>query len=174
MRFLVASDSHGRISALLDMVAKGNTHRFPADGIIFLGDGIRDLCYLEDLGLPIFPVAGNCDMLSFGAPKEEILSFDGYRILITHSDRYGVKGGEAALVSHAAAMNADVVLYGHTHLPSERYYSVGTEIAGTELQKPITVMNPGSIRECGGGFPPGYGVLELTSAGVLWSRVALI
>ena len=173
MRFLVASDSHGRVSSLLDMVERGHTHRFPADGIIFLGDGLADLSYLDGEGLPLFPVCGNCDFLRMGAPQEELLTFDGYRILATHGDRYGVKCGEEALVASAAGKGADVVLYGHTHLPTERYYRAGERVANTVLEKPMYVMNPGSIRESLGGFAPGYGVLELTKDGVLWSRVDL-
>ena len=129
MRFLVCSDSHGRVSSLIDMLERAHTRRFPADAVFFLGDGLRDLAYLSDAGLPIFRVAGNCDLFRTDAPDEELLTFDGYRILLTHGDRYSVKSGEERLIAAAAGKNADIVLYGHTHVPSEHYYRAGETVS---------------------------------------------
>lgn len=172
MRFLVASDSHGRVSSLLAMLDMAHTRRFPADALLFLGDGLTDLSYLEDRGLPIFAVSGNCDVFRTNAPREELLTFEGYRILLTHGDRYSVKSGEGRLLSYASERGADIVLYGHTHIPSERYYPIGETDAGVTLDRPIYMMNPGSAGEHRGAFPTGFAVLELSPSGVLWNRVA--
>lgn len=174
MRFLVASDSHGRVSSLLEMVRRAHTKRFPADGIIFLGDGLSDLAYLRDEGLPLFFVRGNCDGLMIDAPTEEILTFEGHRIFYTHGHHYSVKSGTDSLVSVAAERGADIVLYGHTHVPKECYYAPGDTVGATVLNKPLYLMNPGSIREGYGDDTAGFGVLEITESTVLWSRVAFI
>ena len=173
MRFLVASDSHGRVSHLLEMLERSHTHRFPADALLFLGDGLRDLSYLSDVGIPVFAVRGNCDFFGSDLPMEELLNFEGYRILMTHGDRYSVKSGESRIIGYAASRGADIVLHGHTHVPVEHYYPKGSDVAGTPLEKPIYVLNPGSIGEGRDSFSPGYAVLELSSAGVSWNRVVL-
>ena len=173
MRFLVCSDSHGRVSSLFDMLARAHTKRFPADAVLFLGDGLRDLSYLSDEGIPIFRVAGNCDLCRTDAPDEELLSFEGHRIFMTHGDRYSVKSGEARLVAAASGKGADVVLYGHTHVPSEHYYREGDTVGGVRLARPTYVMNPGSVGEYRGSSVPGFAVLELSPSGVSWSRVDL-
>lgn len=172
MRFLVASDSHGKVSNLLDMCRRAHTLRFPADGLIFLGDGLSDLSYLSGVDLPILSVAGNCDFFSSGAEREGLCTFDGYRIFYAHGDRFSVKSGETRIVAYAASKGADIVLYGHTHLPSEHFYGAGEEIGGVVLQKEIRVLNPGSVGDSHGYGGAGYGVLELTSSGVLWNRVS--
>ena len=173
MHVLVASDSHGRISNLLDMMRRSNTARFPADAVIFLGDGMRDLQYLTDMGVPLFPVSGNCDFHTFGAPTEDTITLDGVRIFFTHGDRFSVKSGVGRIAAYAAARDADVVLYGHTHVPAMQYLDAGEEIGGVTLKKPLYVINPGSIGESRDGHGCGYGVMTLQNGSVLWSRVTL-
>ena len=155
------------------MVRRSNTARFPSDAIFFLGDGMRDVQYLREEGIPLFPVVGNCDFYTFNAPHEEILTFEGVRIFFAHGDRFSVKSGVGRIVAYAAEKDADVVLYGHTHLPDEKYLQAGTEIGGTVLKKPMYVMNPGSIGESRDGNGCGYGVLTLKDGAILWSRVTL-
>ena len=173
MRFLVASDSHGRVSSLFSMLERAHTPRFPADGVIFLGDGLRDLEYLRDMGLTLFSVSGNCDIYTMGAPRQDLLTFEGYRILFTHGDGFSVKAGEERLAAYAAGKGADIVLYGHTHIPSEHYYREGDTVGELVLEKPLYALNPGSVGEHRGGNAPGFGVLELSARGVTWSRVTL-
>ena len=174
MRFLVASDSHGRVLNLLEMLRRAHTKRFPADGLIFLGDGLSDLEYLRDEGLPLFPVIGNCDFYTFGAPKEDLLTFEGHRIFISHGDRHSVKSGVERITAYGAAKGADIILYGHTHVPLERYFHTEDTVLDTVLSRPTYVLCPGSIREGRDGFEPGFGVLEISERHVLWNRVALI
>lgn len=173
MRFLVASDSHGRVSHLLEMIERSHTHRFPADAILFLGDGLRDLSYLSDVGIPVFAVRGNCDFFGSELPSEELLNFEGYRILMTHGDRFSVKSGDARIIDYAVSRGVDIVLHGHTHVPVEHYYPEGSDACDVSLKKPLYVLNPGSIGEARDSFSPGYAVLELTSQGVSWNRVVL-
>lgn len=155
------------------MLSRSHTPAFPADALIFLGDGLRDLSYLSDSGIPLFPVMGNCDLMSFGAPIEDTLTLDGVRIFFSHGDRFSVKSGVERIAAYAAERSADVVLYGHTHLPLEQYLRVGTKVGDRTLEKPLHILNPGSIGESRDGFGCGYGVLTIQNGTVLWRRVSL-
>ncbi|MCC8169614.1 MAG: metallophosphoesterase family protein, partial [Oscillospiraceae bacterium] len=59
----------------------------------------------------------------------------GKRIFITHGHQYRVKYEHdfRTLAYRAAALNADLVVFGHTHTPHTSY--VGS----------MTIINPGSI-----------------------------
>lgn len=174
MRFVVVSDSHGDAMHLPDVLSKARGGRFPVDGVLFLGDGIGDLQILAPYGLPIIYVRGNCDYSFLDAPSEETVRFEGKRIFMTHGHHYDVKWGLDRLVASAAERGADIVLFGHTHLPTEKYYPAGTEVCGLTLGKPIYAFNPGSLREARGGYPAGFGVLELTGGNILWSHVPVL
>ena len=86
---------------------------------------------------------------------------------MVHGHRYGVKSGMGALLSHAAARDADIVLFGHTHIPHEECIPVGTEIGGVVLTRPMYLFNPGSIGRSG---TPSFGTLSLTKDTVLLSH----
>ena len=173
MRFLVCSDSHGRVSHLMEMLEQANLHRFPIDGLLFLGDGLADLTYL-DLGYtPIIAVSGNCDLFRSSAKREEILVMEGYRILMMHGHTHGAHSGIDRMVAYAAEVQADILLFGHTHVPKERYLPRGSEIGGVTLEKPLYVLNPGSIGSARDGSGEGFATLELTQSGVSFNTVRL-
>ena len=173
MRFLVCSDSHGRVSHLMEMIDRANLGRFPIDGLLFLGDGLADLTYL-DLGYtPIIAVSGNCDLFRSSAKREEILVMEGYRILMMHGHTHGAHSGIDRMVAYAAEVQADILLFGHTHVPKERYLPRGSEIGGVTLEKPLYVLNPGSIGSARDGSGEGFATLELTQSGVSFNTVRL-
>ena len=174
MRLVVVSDTHGDAMHLPDVLSRARGGRFPVDAILFLGDGLGDLSILAPYGVPIVYVRGNCDYSFTDAPEEETLRFEGRRILLTHGHRYDVKWGLDRLAMEAAVRDVDIVLFGHTHLPTEKYYPAGTSVCGVTLEKPVYLFNPGSLRESRGGYSAGFGVLELTDAGVLWSHVPML
>ena len=58
-------------------------------------------------------------------------------------------------------MNADIVLFGHTHERLEKY--IPTDDGGFYL------FNPGSI----GGFKPSYGIINIADSGILLSHGSL-
>ena len=96
--------------------------------------GERDVALLRQrfAGLDIRFVAGNCDFDS-EAPARGLVSANGVRIFYTHGHRYGVKYTYAQLVAAAAAENAQLALFGHTHRP------VKLNEGG------IVLLNPGSV-----------------------------
>lgn len=142
MRILVVSDSHGRSSLLYEAIEAEPT----AAAVVFLGDGLREAEEVE-LAYPdrrFFLVCGNCDMgaLSTPAVREERLG--GVTVLMTHGHLFGVKSGVGALKREALTRGAQVVLYGHTHVPDVRY------------ENGLYLLNPGSIAHSGT-----YGVADV-------------
>ena len=173
MKLLVLSDTHGR----RDRVEAVLTLHSDARAVLFLGDGLRetvDLC--ENKGLPLEAVRGNCDFFGFfGAnpmPEEQILSFGAYTVLMMHGHTKDVKSGTERAVAYAAQRGADLLLYGHTHSPKETYLPAGTEIGGMTLEKPLWVLNPGSLGNPNGGAPS-YGLIEIRGKDLLLSHGTL-
>ncbi len=166
MEFLIVLDSHGARRALCEIQTRQVRH---VDALLFLGDGLRDLN--SDAG-NVFAVQGNCDLFprmpsGETAPTEQILQFEGHRILMTHGHKWYVKSGEGALVRHAAEENCDIVLYGHTHTPILHTLAAGELVGERQLDRPMYVFNPGSLHE--GSF----GTLVLRGTQVLLSHGAL-
>jgi putative phosphoesterase len=165
MKALCFSDSHGNSAAFRRAL---NLHP-DAEIVFFLGDGLSDIePYIVDKTKAFFAVRGNCDGYStFGdtlPKKTDAINIDGYRIVFTHGDLYGVKYGMDGLKKLASDSSADLVLFGHTHIPHESYNP--TDDGGFYL------FNPGSLS---GGFDhkPSYGVINITSAGILLSHGTL-
>ena len=167
MEFLIFSDSHGRYTAMQSAYQK--QVRSP-DAVLFLGDGLRDLAAEDFFASTLYAVQGNCDWtprLADGiqVSDELILQFEGHRILLSHGHRYCVKSGCGAILSHAVRMEADIVIFGHTHQPISETVPAGSEVGGAVLSRPIYLFNPGSIGQ-GGSF----GTLSLRGDTVLFSH----
>lgn len=156
MKILVFSDSHGNpacIRAALD------AHRGSTDLVFFLGDGVRDITdVLADFPeIPRVIVAGNCDSpltlaaCGIDAPTEEIRTVDGLKILAMHGHTARVKWGYDSLIYRASEVGADIVLFGHTHLPENHFVNDPGGVA-----RRILLFNPGSI---GTGMTHSYGVI---------------
>ena len=161
LTLLIASDTHGRADRLAAALA-----RTKADTLLFLGDGLHDLGVVED-GITVRAVRGNCDWAHLGdAPLQRTEQIGGYRIFLTHGHKYGVKYGLDAAVAAAAEANADVLVYGHTHVPFERTLLARTPVNGVHLEKPLLVLCPGSLGQPHDGKPT-FATLTLAPAGVL-------
>ncbi len=158
MRAIVFSDSHGNYDAMEKIFER---HKDNADVFIFLGDGERELELIEYVysEKKIYSVAGNCDWGS-DKPDYDIISFGGKNLFITHGSRFGVKENLNILKIYARKNNADIVLFGHTH------------IAMTEYDDGLYLMNPGSCARPREGLPS-YGVLDITEAGIVTYTVNL-
>lgn len=117
------------------------------DITIHLGDLTADAQMLQQRfpEMKLCAVKGNCDYLS-DHPTLARLELAGKRILYTHGHAFHVKNGYTTLVIAAKEAKADIVLFGHTHIPMEKEY------------QGMTLLNPGS---CGKGRRRTYGVLEL-------------
>ncbi|MBQ9152082.1 MAG: metallophosphoesterase family protein [Clostridia bacterium] len=158
MTLLILSDSHGRPDHVAEVI-----RRTRPDGILFAGDGLRDLSY--DLpapagACPLWAVRGNCDWMT--APlviggaviepsDEELVTVEGIRILLMHGHKYGVKSGLGTAIAHAVRCDADVLVFGHTHTPIELHLSPDRTY-DFPVTKPLTVFNPGSLGDRNASF----------------------
>jgi len=150
-KILIISDSHGNplnINRILDKI-KGSLNY-----VIHLGDGTNDLAPELYRDLKIFCVAGNCD---FGSPAPGVLrlSVNGRRIIGLHGHRHGVKSSADRICWFAAESDADVCLFGHTHVPAAFYY-------GKAL-----MLNPGSISRSNLINIPTYGIIDICDGGTV-------
>lgn len=165
---LVFSDSHGRVEGMLR--AYEAQIRRP-DLIVHLGDGAREFGSMLPSGVPTLSVRGNCDLFGAENLPEEILTEEaGHRILLLHGHRFGVKGGLGALISHAVDRDADIVLFGHTHCPTEYCIPKGEVIRGMRLERPLYLFNPGSIGKNEDGLGLCFGTASLRRDQVLLSH----
>lgn len=163
MDILVISDTHGRADRVTEVL-----NRTRAGVLLFLGDGLRDLGVVDEGKITVRAVRGNCDWFTGdSAPEARLEVFGKYRMFLTHGHRYGVKSGIEHAIAAAAANDADVLLYGHTHVPLEKTVPTGTELLGGKaLQKPLLVVCPGSLGQPQRGAPT-FATLTVRENGVL-------
>ena len=168
---LVVSDTHGRYFALeevLDRQLKLDA-KFRPTHIIHLGDGAADVEECAIGKMCVHAVRGNCDDFFFsyskGLEKEKIIVLNGYKILIMHGDSYSVKNGDERAIARAVECDADLLLYGHTHVATSYTVSSGTCVCQKNLHKDIKVMNPGSL-----GYDGKFGTVCLSDNGILLSH----
>lgn len=158
-KILILSDSHQN-TAIMRKIAMLHAD---ADAVIFLGDGVDDLVEVRDVfhQAILYPVFGNCDRYSLYQnilPEEEMLiEIEAHTILATHGHKYGVKGSLASLKIHGKKQKADILLFGHTHLPYSDY------------AEGIYLFNPGSAGKRYDGVYH-YGLLMLSEKTVLFSH----
>ncbi len=150
MKFLIVSDIHGN-SDLFNKIVKENSD---VDGLFFLGDGMREFnivmqSYPE---IQVFAVNGNCDMPFYHSNSEQktaVQAIEGYRIFYTHGDLYSVKTGFSNICIAAHDKNADIVLFGHTHVPCN------------EIISNLYLFNPGALARTSEEYS--YGVMSLNA-----------
>lgn len=160
MKILVFSDSHGFAAPIQKAIA---LHR-DAGVILHAGDGAREFDYIaaENPGVSCVGVPGNCDFFGGKNPSSVTLDLDGVRIFLTHGHRFSVKSGYDALTSHALENDIDIAVFGHTHIPLDRY------LPGDDGKKPLRLFNSGSIGHPLSGKPT-YGIIEIRENGILTS-----
>ena len=150
MRVLIISDSHGRKSAIEETIEAQKE----ANHIFFLGDCTDDI---EDYTF-LYPdrtfhiVAGNCDGYS-QYKSVDFITLNGKKLLFTHGHIYCVKSGLEKLKAAANTENADIILFGHTHL------------AITEYDEGRYFVNPGSLSHGSTGFRS-YAVIDILENGI--------
>lgn len=129
MLIAVVSDSHNNKEAI--DLAKKKIEK--CDVLLFLGDGESDLAQLTEgfLG-EVYAVCGNCDF-RMENPLERLIEIEGKKIYMTHGNRYNVNMGINNIYYRGREMDADIVLFGHTHIPVISH------------EGSMLLMNPGSI-----------------------------
>lgn len=150
MRLIVVSDTHGRTEQFERVFQKQSR----ADLFLHLGDGEADVEIMRGRHpeSAFVTVRGNCDIWS-AEPPEKLMELAGRRVFFTHGHTYSVKHGLDRFLEAARSRNADVALFGHTHLPLSEY------------RDGMYVVNPGSA-----GFPRSntakFAVIDLLESGV--------
>ncbi len=143
MDILVFSDSHGHGERITEVLERPGVS---PSAIFFLGDGLRDLAWLDIKGVPLYSVCGNCDIFVPDDVESELLvELCGVKIFAAHGHKYSVKSGHTHFAARAAELGADIALFGHTHTPFEATISAGTAIGGVGLTRDLHLLNPGSI-----------------------------
>lgn len=141
----IISDSHGKKKGIA--LASGIIS--DADVIIHLGDNHSDCTFLKlEKNQMLISVKGNCDLGDL--PLETFETIGGKRFLITHGHKYHVKFGLDRLYLRALELQADAVLFGHTHIPLIDHYGG------------ILFLNPGSVSEPRGSSKPTAGIIQVT------------
>ena len=159
MKCIIFSDSHGHRSNIMKALSM---HR-DAEVVLFLGDGLSDADSLAsfDNERMWIVVRGNCDFgrcfLGREVRKLEEITLCGKKTVATHGDLYGVKYGLEGIKNLALSRKADIVLFGHTHIPHEEYVNE---------DEPVYLFNPGSISSPSYSF----GILTITEDTVLFSH----
>ena len=156
MKLLVFSDSH-RSKTAMDAVIK-KTHK-SINAVVHLGDGwddIHDLMLMYPF-IPLYAVTGNCDYGS--GPNSLTFNFASKKIIITHGHRFNVKYDHLRISLWAEEQEADVCMFGHTHIPDVFY-------SGRTL-----MLNPGSIGLPRGSYTASYGIVEVSDTGIIDGRV---
>lgn len=154
MKCIILSDSHGDLESVRSVLQKNRD----AEVVFFLGDGLSDIFEVkkEFPTVAFFAVSGNCDVRLFEAARLERLTLEGKRIVLTHGDAFMVKSSLVGLRALAEDTMADIILFGHTHIPT-------LEAIGTSYGKAI-LFNPGSVR--GAFYGAGsFGTIDLKEGG---------
>lgn len=128
-RIIVISDTHRHMDYALRVLDNLSEY----DMIIHLGDYSADAARLERLykNVTVVSVCGNNDFPSPSSPAEREIEIDGVKLFLTHGHKYGVKFGYERIYLRALELGAQVVLFGHTHVPI------------CEKEDRVLMLNPG-------------------------------
>ncbi len=129
MKVLIVSDTHGREQQLFNTLQRVS----PIDLLIHLGDYEGGEDYIREIApCPTEMISGNNDFFN-GLPKEKMILLGKYYIMLTHGHRYGVNSGTYTVKEAARRNQADIVMFGHTHVPM------------IDLSDSVWAINPGSL-----------------------------
>lgn len=155
MKVLVLSDSHSSMRFMRLCVSKVNP-----DVIIHLGDHFDDGEALNEEfpHIRFYQVAGNCDRYRVPPHAREILvmPIGGVRFYMTHGHIHRVKQVLSLLMRDAREAEADIALFGHTHVAYCEQEADG-----------LWVMNPGSCGYNGGSA----GLIEIEAEKITSCRI---
>ena len=144
-KILIISDTHGDISKLNDILMKHKDINY----MIHAGDTWMIRNYqINTLDLDFIGVRGNVDFDFYDSHDETFQLFDK-RFFLTHGHKYNVKSSINNLYYKALEEKADIVIFGHTHIPV------------TSEQDDLLIINPGSLSRPRRKSKGSYGILIL-------------
>ncbi|WP_438311287.1 metallophosphoesterase [Sporosarcina sp. FA9] len=139
MKIIVMSDSHGDKETVKAVSLQ------PGDGYFHCGDS--ELVFTDPVFSEMHKVRGNCDFDNH-FPRQSLVTVGNKKVLTVHGHEHGVKESLTRIYYSAKENNADIVLFGHSHL------------YGTEMIDGVLFVNPGSTMQPRGGRKPTYAVVE--------------
>lgn len=150
MKILIVSDSHGRTKYLETVIDKVS----PIDLFIHLGDIEGDEDYIRSLvKCETAMVSGNNDYFT-SLDREMEITIGRYTVFLCHGHRYRVNWGTDTIKEAGRQLGADIVMFGHTHIPL------------VDLSEDIIAINPGSISQPRqDGHIPTYIIMDIDRFG---------
>ena len=128
MKIGIISDTHGNWAAIDEAFEIAHD----MDLWLHLGDCIPDAEYMQKTyDVQVYGVAGNCDWPTHDTCYERMIDLAGHKIFMTHGHNYGVRYTQEYVMDAAKKQNADIAIFGHTHIVE---YVSG----------PPVLLNPGS------------------------------
>lgn len=159
-KILVVSDLHGEIG--LERLKTAYIRENGADILFCCGDletSEHDV-WKAARGAQCFIVCGNCDFFT-QLPQEIEMRVEDVRFWMVHGDRYGVRQTTAALFEEGNRRGANVVLFGHTHIPLLEDCRAKSGEKGSVRY----IVNPGSLgRPYQKSRKSSYSVIEVDGA----------
>ncbi len=129
MKVLIVSDTHGRDQYLFRTLQRVS----PIDLMIHLGDFGGSEDFIRSMvNCPVEMISGNNDLFN-GLPKEKVIKIGNYTVYLTHGHRYGVYYSTNQIKEAARTRQADIVMFGHSHVPH------------IDINDDIWAINPGSM-----------------------------
>lgn len=129
MKYLVVSDNHGDREILVDILERRQEE---VDYLFHCGDS--ELPSNDVLWQSFYVVTGNCDF-DAGYKQRLTVVTGADRVYMTHGHLSNVRFGLTQIALEAAEEEADICLFGHTHM------------IGCEKVQGRLFLNPGSIAQ---------------------------
>jgi len=154
-KLLVFSDTHGSVQTLKAVFDWAKKHSPPNDticGAAFLGDGISDIQYAANITGFFCDwklVRGNNDF-GYSIPEAAVFDFAENRFFMCHGHHHNLYGGYHTLIAAARNTDANVALFGHSHVPSQN------------TENGVLLVNPGSVGRPRSRIGSTFAVIECT------------
>lgn len=157
MKIGIISDSHHDLPAIDNAICLAED----VDCWLHAGDSIDDASYLADVSKkPVYAVPGNIDWFST-KPQEMLITIANKKFFLTHGHKYNVKWTTKYLYERACMLDADIIVYGHSHVGNEEH--INNKI----------IINPGSISQPRDGLAPSFMIIEINNKKINIQRIFL-